>query len=85
MKISVEVSDQELREILELTGERKKGPAIRLLMEQALQLRRRQRFVDRFISGEWGLDLEGYEAARGEERRRQHLLIDPESDLRATP
>jgi predicted nucleic acid-binding protein len=31
MKVTVELSDQEMAEILELTGERKKGPAIRTL------------------------------------------------------
>jgi hypothetical protein len=41
MKVTVELSDQEMTEILELTGERKKGPAIRRLMEEALQQRRR--------------------------------------------
>ena len=62
MKVSVEVSDSELQEILELTGELKKGPAIRRLMEQALQLRRRQR-----------VELAGYEQAQELERQRlQH-------------
>lgn len=70
MKITVEVSDSELRDILELTGERKKGPAIRRLMEQALQLRRRQRLADRFLSGEWGVALDGFEEAQQRERQR---------------
>jgi hypothetical protein len=70
MKVTVEVSDEELREILELTGERKKGPAIRRLMEQALQLRRRQRLAQRFLAGEWGVELRGYEDARERERQR---------------
>lgn len=73
MKVSVEVSDSELREILELTGEHKKGPAIRRLMEQALQLRRRQRLAERFLSGEWGVELAGYEQTQELERQRlQH-------------
>ena len=38
MKVTVELPDQEMAEILELTGERKKGSAIRRLMEEALQL-----------------------------------------------
>lgn len=75
MKITVEVSDSELRDILELTGERKKGPAIRRLMEQALQLRRRQRLADRFLSGEWGVALDGFEEAQ--QRERQRLLERP--------
>ena len=35
MKVTVELSDQEMAEVLKLTGERKKGPAIRRLMEDA--------------------------------------------------
>jgi hypothetical protein len=75
MKVTVEVSDSELRDILELTGERKKGPAIRQLMEQALQLRRRQRMADRFLSGEWGVALDGFEQVQQRERQRlqEHL------------
>ncbi len=75
MKVTVEVSDSELRDILELTGERKKGPAIRQLMEQALQLRRRQRLADRFLSGEWGVALDGVEDVQQRERQRlqEHL------------
>jgi len=41
MKVTVELSDQEMAEVLELTGERKKGPTIRRLMEVALLQRRR--------------------------------------------
>jgi hypothetical protein len=42
MKATVELSDQEMSEILELTSARKKGPAVPRLM----------------TSGEWGVELE---------------------------
>jgi hypothetical protein len=70
MKVTVELSDQEMTEILELTGERKKGPAIRRLMEEALQQRRRAQIAQRFLSGEWGVELETYEADQERERLR---------------
>jgi hypothetical protein len=70
MKVTVELSDQEMAEILNLTGERKKGPAIRRLMEEALQQRRRARIAQRFLSGEWGVELETYEADQEGERLR---------------
>ncbi len=70
MKVTVELSDQEMTEILELTGERKKGPAIRRLMEEALQQRRRAHIAQRFLSGEWGVELETYEADQERERLR---------------
>ena len=69
MKVTVELSDNEMAEILDLTGERKKGPAIRRLMEEALQQRRRAQVAQRCLSGEWGVELETYEA--DQERERQ--------------
>ncbi len=70
MKVTVELSNQEMAEVLELTGERKKGPAIRRLMEEALQQRRRAQIAQKFLSGEWGVELETYEADEERERLR---------------
>jgi hypothetical protein len=70
MKVTVELSDAEMTEILELTGERKKGPAIRRLMEEALQHRRRAQIAQRFLSGEWGVELESFESDQERERQR---------------
>jgi hypothetical protein len=70
MKVTVEISDNEMAEILDFTGERKKGPAIRRLMEEALQQRRRAQVAQRFLSGEWGVELETYEADQERERQR---------------
>lgn len=36
MKITVELSDTELREVFKATGQDKKGPAIRQLVHEAL-------------------------------------------------
>jgi len=74
MKVTVELSDQEMAEVLELTGERKKGPAIRRLMEEALQQRRRAQIVERFLSGTWGVELETFEAERERDRQRDQQL-----------
>jgi hypothetical protein len=74
MKVTVELSDQEMTEILELTGERKKGPAIRRLMEEALQQRRRALIAQKFLSGEWGVELETYEADQERERLRSQEI-----------
>jgi hypothetical protein len=74
MKETVDLSDNEMREILELTGERKKGPAIRRLMEEALRQRRRTQIARRFLSGEWGVELESYEADQERERQRDQEL-----------
>jgi len=70
MKITVELSDSELREIRQVTGERKKGPAIRKLVAEALQMKRRESMVKKFLSGEWGVELKGFE--EGQLADRQH-------------
>ena len=74
MKVTVELSDQEMAEVLEFAGERKKGPAIRRLMAEALQRCCRARIAERFLSGEWGVDLEGFEADQQRDRQRDAAL-----------
>ena len=74
MKVTVELSDHEMAEILDLTGERKKGPAIRRLMAEALQQRRRAQIAQRFLSGEWGVELESFEADQQRDRQREQEL-----------
>ncbi len=69
MKVTVKLSDHEMAEILDLTGERKKGPAIRRLMAEALQQRRRAQIAQRFLSGEWGVELESFEADQQRDRQ----------------
>ena len=74
MKVTVGLSDHEMAEILDMTGERKKGPAIRRLMEEALQQRRRAQIAQRFLSGEWGVELESFEADQQRDRQREQEL-----------
>ena len=74
MKVTVELSDTEMAEILDFTGEHKKGPAIRRLMEEALQQHRRAQIAQRFLSGEWGVELESFEADQERERQRNQEI-----------
>ena len=76
MKVTVELPDSELREICELTGIRKKGPAIRKLLADSLMLQRRARISKKFLSGEWSAELEGYEAAKTAERSQAATLAE---------
>jgi hypothetical protein len=64
MKITVEIPDAEIMEICRVTGERKIGRAIRKLVMDALMLKRREALAEKFISGEWGVDLENFEAGQ---------------------
>lgn len=69
MKITVEIPDSDLKEICHVTGEKKKGPAIRKLVTDALRLKRREALALKFINGEWGVDLKGFEAVQAADRR----------------
>lgn len=64
MKISVELTEQELIDITRVTGIKKKGPAIRKLLVDALQLQRRAEISQKYLTGEWSTEMDGYEASR---------------------
>ena len=64
MKITVDMSDSDIKEICRLTGEKKKGPAIRKLAADALMLKRREKLAQKFITGEWGVELKGLETGQ---------------------
>jgi hypothetical protein len=70
MKITVEISDSDLKEVCRVTGERKKGPAIRKLVADALLLKQRAALTQKFISGKWGVELKGFEAGQTAARRK---------------
>ena len=55
MKITVDISDWDPKDICRVTGERKKGPAIRKLVAEALLLKRRATLAQKFISYPWGV------------------------------
>jgi hypothetical protein len=69
MKITVDLPDSELKEICFFTGEEKKGPAIRKMVTDALMMKRRELLSQKFISGEWGVELPGFEAGQAKDRR----------------
>ena len=69
MKVTVEFTDSDLKEICRFTGERKKGPAIRKLVTDTLMFKRRERLAEKFISGEWGVELATYEAGKSADLR----------------
>lgn len=57
MKVTVEMSDIEIKEVLKYSGERMKGPAIRHLAIEELNYRKRLEMNAKFHSGEWGVEL----------------------------
>ncbi len=57
MKVTVELSDKELKEIMHFSGEKRKGAAIRKLAVEALMLKKRREIAGKFLAGEWSVDL----------------------------
>ena len=64
MRITVEISDSEMKEIQRLAGERKKGPAIKKLALEALQLKKRAQLSEKFVRREWSVELPEIERLR---------------------
>jgi hypothetical protein len=69
MKITVELPDSDVKEICRVTGESKKGPAIRKLVTNALMLKRREKLAQKFITGEWGVELKSFEEAQAADQQ----------------
>jgi hypothetical protein len=74
MKITVELSEKEMREICRATGEKKKGPAIRKFLQDELMMVRRRAFVQKCLSGEFGMELKDYERGQKLERKASERL-----------
>ena len=68
MKITVEISESDLREIQQHSGKKKKGPAIQKFIADKLRLARRREISRKFLSGEWSVDLPSIEKLRKRSR-----------------
>jgi hypothetical protein len=73
MKVTGELSDSDVKEICRITGESKIGPAIRKLVADALMLKRRELLAQKFITGEWGVELKGFEDAQAADKKGPQL------------
>ena len=64
MKITVDISETDLREIQRHSGEKKKGPAIQKFIADRLKLARRREIARKFLSGEWSAELPSIDKLR---------------------
>ena len=69
MKITVDISDKDLKDILRFTGEKKKGPAIAKLVADSLMLKRRRELSDEVMSGKVRFEFPHYEAIQELDRK----------------
>ena len=64
MKITVEIPEKDLQDIMRYSGEKKKGPAITKFLTTELMLRRRRELSDEVMSGKVRLEFPHYEGAQ---------------------
>jgi hypothetical protein len=64
MKITVDLSDDELKEVIHHSGEKKKGPAIRKFIVNELMLKRRKEISRKVLAGNLKAGLPGFEQLR---------------------
>ena len=64
MKVTVDISETDLREIQRHSGEKKKGPAIQKFIADRLKLARRREITRKFLSGEWSAELPSIDKLR---------------------
>ncbi len=69
MKVTVELSEDEIEEIIQITTEKRKGPAIRKLARDALKLCRREALRRKIMNGGWSVEIPDIKKLR--EDRRQ--------------
>jgi len=62
MKITVDIPEKDLIDIMRFSGNKKKGPAIAQFLASELMLRRRRELSDEVMSGKVRLEFPHYEA-----------------------
>jgi len=68
MKITVDIPEKDLKDIMRFTGEKKKGPAIAKLVATSLMLRRRRELSDEVMAGKFRVEFPRWEEMREQER-----------------
>lgn len=74
MKITVDIPDKDLKDIMRFSGEKKKGPAIAKFLATKLMLERRREMSDEIRSGKWTIDLPDWRATRAQEKEHDRKL-----------
>lgn len=64
MKITVDIPENDLRDILRFSGEKKKGPAIAKFLATGLMLRRRRELSDDVLSGKVRFEFPNFETQK---------------------
>ena len=68
MKITVDISEKDLKDVMRFSGEKKKGPAIVKFVAAELMLRRRRELSDEVMVGKFRVEFPDWEKSRKRER-----------------
>ena len=74
MKITVDIPEKDLKDIMRFSGEKKKGPAIAKFLATKLMLDRRRELSEEIMSGKWSVDLPDWRETRAQEREHDRKL-----------
>ncbi len=69
MKITVDIPDRDMKDIMRFSGVKKKGPAIAKFLASELMLRRRRELSDEVMSGKVTFEFPHYEAIQELDRQ----------------
>ncbi len=69
MKITVDIPENDLKDIMRFSGEKKKGPAIAKFLATELMLRRRRELSDEVMSGKVRIEFPHFEAIQELDRK----------------
>jgi hypothetical protein len=68
MKITVDISEKDLKDVMRFSGEKKKGPAIIKFVATELMLRRRRELSDEVMAGKFRVEFPDWTESRKRER-----------------
>jgi hypothetical protein len=69
MKMTVDIPENDVKDIMRFTGEKKKGPAITKFVTTGLMLRRRRELSDEVMAGKFRVEFPDWEESRRRERQ----------------
>ena len=73
MRVTVDITDEQLQQLAALTGEAKKGPAILRAVEEFIQSRKLREFADMIREGKIRYDVTNEEIEAGDAARDESL------------
>jgi Arc/MetJ family transcription regulator len=71
MRVTVEIDESVLKDVMRFTGEKRKGAAVAKMATEACQLKKRMEITEKFMTGEWTIDLEQIDRRKDDAKRKR--------------